>query len=69
MDSKLKPVTTMPTNSSVGVGEMVEKPIPVASDAEKQSEDLGSRPFDMLYSAKENAQVRWKLDLILLPLV
>ncbi|KAG5814141.1 hypothetical protein H9Q71_003403 [Fusarium xylarioides] len=72
MDKDLKTVTTMPTNSTVGMGEVVEdtasgrKP---ADDDEKLSEELGSPPRGILYSSKEDARVRWKLDLILLPMM
>ncbi|PCD27019.1 hypothetical protein AU210_013437 [Fusarium oxysporum f. sp. radicis-cucumerinum] len=76
MDKDLKPVTTMPTNSTVGMGEFVEdtasgrKPTATLDgDDEKQSEELGSPPLGIVYSSKEDARVRWKLDLILLPLM
>jgi hypothetical protein len=76
MDKDLKPVTTMPTNSTVGMGEFVEdtasgrKPTATLDgDDEKHSEELGSPPLGIVYSSKEDARVRWKLDLILLPLV
>ncbi|EWY83291.1 hypothetical protein FOYG_13129 [Fusarium oxysporum NRRL 32931] len=76
MDKDLKPVTTMPTNSTVGMGEFVEDTVsgrkPTATldgDDEKYSEELGSPPLGIVYSSKEDARVRWKLDLILLPLM
>ncbi|KAL5586043.1 hypothetical protein FOBRF1_015913 [Fusarium oxysporum] len=76
MDKDLKPVTTMPTNSTVGMGEFVEdtasgrKPTATLDgDDEKHSEELGSPPLGIVYSSKEDARVRWKLDLILLPLM
>ncbi|KAI7759721.1 hypothetical protein LZL87_009044 [Fusarium oxysporum] len=76
MDKDLKPVTTMPTNSTVGMGEFFEdtasgrKPTATLDgDDEKQSEELGSPPLGIVYSSKEDARVRWKLDLILLPLM
>jgi hypothetical protein len=75
MDKDLKPVTTVPTNSTVGMGELVEdpasgrKPAGALDDGEKQSEELGSPPLGLVYSSKEDATVRWKLDLILLPMV
>ncbi|EXL68421.1 hypothetical protein FOPG_15506 [Fusarium oxysporum f. sp. conglutinans race 2 54008] len=76
MDKDLKPVTTMPTNSTVGMGEFVEdtasgrKPTATLDgDDEKQSEELGSPPLGIVYSSREDARVRWKLDLILLPLM
>jgi hypothetical protein len=75
MDKDLKPVTTMPTNSTVGMGEFIEdaaggrKPTATLNDDEKHSEGLGSPPLGLVYSSKEDARVRWKLDLILLPLV
>ncbi|KAF5707433.1 hypothetical protein FMUND_11104 [Fusarium mundagurra] len=74
MDKDLKPVTTMPTNSTVGMGEVVEdtasghKPTATLDDDEKHSEDLGSPPLGLVYISKEDARVRWKLDLILLPM-
>ncbi|KAF4953229.1 hypothetical protein FGADI_6204 [Fusarium gaditjirri] len=75
MDKDLKPVTTIPTNSTVGMGEVVEdtasgrKPTATLDDDEKQSEELGSPRLGIVYSSKEDARVRWKLDLILLPLM
>ncbi|KAF5602523.1 hypothetical protein FPCIR_1864 [Fusarium pseudocircinatum] len=75
MDKDLKPVTTMPTNSTVGMGELVEdtaggrKVTTSLGDDEKQSEELGSPPLGIVYSSKEDARVRWKLDLILLPMM
>ncbi|KAF5652158.1 allantoate and ureidosuccinate permease [Fusarium sp. NRRL 25303] len=75
MDKDLKPVTTMPTNSTVGMGELVEdtadgrKLSATVDDDEKRSGELGSPPLGLVYSSKENARVRWKLDLILLPMM
>lgn len=75
MDKDLKPVTTMPTNSTVGMGELVEdtaggrKLSATVDDDEKHSEELGHPPLGLVYSSKEDARVRWKLDLILLPMV
>jgi hypothetical protein len=73
MGSALKPVTT--TNSDVVMDEFAgetvgdHKPIDGCSDAEKQLEDRSSIPCDFVYSSKESARIRWKLDLILLPMV
>jgi hypothetical protein len=75
MDSASKPVITMHNKSTAGVVDCVNvaggdrKPIADVDDAEKHTEDLGSPPFDLVYSSKESERVRWKLDLILLPLV
>ncbi|KAF5688741.1 allantoate ureidosuccinate permease [Fusarium denticulatum] len=75
MDKDLKPVITMPTNSTVGVGELVDdatsgrKAAATLDGDEKQSEELGSHPLDIVYSSKEDRRVRWKLDLILLPMM
>ncbi|KAI1064180.1 hypothetical protein LB506_007949 [Fusarium annulatum] len=75
MDKDLKPVTMMPTNSTVGMGELVEdtaggrKLSATVDDDEKRSEELGSAPLGLVYSSKEDARVRWKLDLILLPMM
>ncbi|RKL38373.1 hypothetical protein BFJ72_g7182 [Fusarium proliferatum] len=65
----------MPTNSTVGMGELVEdtaggrKLSATVDDDEKRSEELGSAPLGLVYSSKEDARVRWKLDLILLPMM
>lgn len=73
MGSALKPVTT--TKSDVVMDEFAgetiddQKPIDGYSDAEKQQEDTGSVPCDFVYSSKESTRIRWKLDLILLPMV
>ncbi|KAJ6010277.1 hypothetical protein N7522_005293 [Penicillium canescens] len=75
MDSASKPVTTMHNKSTEEVVDCVyvtggdRKPIADVDDAEKHTEDLGSPPFDLVYSSNESARVRWKLDLILLPLM
>lgn len=75
MDKDLKPVTVIPTNSTVGIGEVVEdtangrKPIATLDGDEKLSDELESSPHGIVYSSKEDARVRWKLDLILLPMV
>lgn len=75
MDTTFKPVTTMPTNSTTGVGECVDdskgstKPSRVSEKDENRMGGLDSPPFELVYSSKESARVRWKLDLILLPLV
>ncbi|KAF5560441.1 DAL5-Allantoate ureidosuccinate permease [Fusarium phyllophilum] len=75
MDKDLKPVTTMPTNSTVGMGELVEdtasgrKAAATLDGDEKNSEEMGSPPLGIVYSSKEDARVRWKLDLILLPMM
>ncbi|KAF5643458.1 DAL5-Allantoate and ureidosuccinate permease [Fusarium tjaetaba] len=75
MDKDLKPVTTVPTNSTVGMGELVEdtasgrKPTDTLDDDEKHSVELGSPPLGLVYTSKEDARVRWKLDLILLPMM
>ncbi|KAF5620231.1 hypothetical protein F52700_11551 [Fusarium sp. NRRL 52700] len=65
----------MPTNSTVGMGELVEdtangrKPAAILDDDEKEVEQLGYSPLRIVYSSKEDARVRWKLDLILLPMM
>ncbi|KAF5566587.1 DAL5-Allantoate ureidosuccinate permease [Fusarium napiforme] len=75
MDKDLKPVATVPTNSTVGMGELVEdtasgrKPTATLDGDEKSSQELGSPPLGIVYSSKEDARVRWKLDLMLLPLM
>ncbi|KAF9772714.1 hypothetical protein IL306_009569 [Fusarium sp. DS 682] len=75
MDSVLKPVSTILTNSTVGMGECVEgttngrKPTAHLGDGEKLSEDLGSAPLGLVYSFKEDTRVCWKIDLILLPMM
>ncbi|KKP01030.1 hypothetical protein THAR02_06852 [Trichoderma harzianum] len=73
MGSVLKPITT--TKSDVVMdefsGETIDdhKPTDGFSDAEKQLEDTGSIPCDFVYSSKESTRIRWKLDLILLPMM
>ncbi|PNP74363.1 hypothetical protein FNYG_12412 [Fusarium nygamai] len=75
MDKDLKPVTMMPTNSTVGMGELVEdtasghQPADTLDDNVKHAEELGSPPLEIVYSSKEDARVRWKLDLFLLPMM
>lgn len=69
MESTSKKVTTMPTNSSVGVGEFVDDFGDKTKVGSGDVESDDCPPHELVYSSKEGRRVRWKLDTILLPLV
>ncbi|KAH8682582.1 putative pantothenate transporter [Xylariales sp. PMI_506] len=48
---------------------MDDKPFVTTAEQDKAAELFGGHARDFVYSAKEEARVRWKLDLILLPIM
>lgn len=66
------PIDPVQTHATTGPGTIEEVEVSKASLNMKSDEALdflGCQPGDFVYSAKEAKHVRWKLDLVLLPMV
>ncbi|KAH8893620.1 hypothetical protein GQ53DRAFT_745096 [Thozetella sp. PMI_491] len=74
MEKKASNMAPVATNTTNTVGETEEivangKEMGIEATADEALDFLGCHPDDFVYSSQEARRVRWKLDLILLPLV